>query len=574
MFSILIILLLAAAIGACSLNAELPKEELVLPDSFRFTDITAASGIRFRHTWGASKLRTILDSSGAGGGFLDYDNDGDLDIYLVQGGGYTKDGSIPPDKKLTSMLYRNEGHGVFVDVTESAHVGNRGFGMGCAAADYDNDGDQDLLVTNYGRDVFYRNNGDGTFADVTEEAGLDKPVAWSAGAAWGDIDYDGDLDLYVTHYLDFRPGMKGVHASAISKRDGFVLFPGPRDYDGVTDTLYRNNGDGTFTDITQEAGLSQGGNGLGVVFADFDDDGDQDIFVANDKTPNFLYVNDGTGHFTEIAFKVGVAASEDGEDTAGMGAAVGDYDGDGRLDLVITNMIFEYNSLFRNEGEMRFSSQAKKTGFAEDSYQFVGWGVVFLDAENDGWRDIFVNNGHVVDYIDAYSQSWSFKQERFLYRNLGNGKFKNITPDSGDIHGVKKAGRGLAYGDFDNDGDIDLLAMNAGESPNLYRNDGGNTNHWIRIRTVGTTSNRDGIGARIKVTAGGRTQSQDVRSNSSYLSTNDPRPLFGLGRVSRVDTIEIHWPSGQIDRVGPVEVNRTLTIIEGIGLDNEKVGMR
>jgi hypothetical protein len=567
--------LLPLLIGACARHIDLPKGTTpggVGPIAVHFTDVAAASGIHFVHTWGAEKLRNVLDTTGAGGGFFDYDNDGKLDLYLVQGGGYAPDGSIPPDKTSTSVLYHNEGNGRFVDVTAAAHVGNRGFGMGCAAADYDNDGDADLFVTNYGRNVLYRNNGDGTFTDVTEAAGLDKPLAWSTGAAWADVDNDGYLDLYVTHYLDFTPGMKGVHASAMSKREGFMFFPGPRDYEGVTDTLYHNNGDGTFTDITRAAGLSPGGKGLGVIFADFDDDGDQDMMVANDKTPNFLYVNDGKGHFTDVAFQAGVAVSENGEETAGMGVAADDYDGDGRMDFAVTNMIFEYNSLYHNEGGMRFTDRAKESGFAEDSYQFVGFGIVFFDADNDGWRDIFVNNGHIADYIDAFSQSWSFKQERFLYRNLGNGKFENITARAGDIHGVKKVGRGLAYGDFDNDGDMDVLATNAGDSPNLYRNDGGNANHWLRIRTVGTKSNRDGIGARVRVTADGRTQSQDVRPNASFLSTNDPRPLFGLRQATRVDSIEVRWPSGRVDTVGPVDVNRTITLVEGKGIGHEEVG--
>jgi hypothetical protein len=569
----LAVVILPVAIAACVRRADAPRAptSAAPPRGVRLTDVTAAAGINFVHTWGAAHLRNVLDTTGAGGGFFDYDNDGKLDLYLVQSGGYAPDGSIPPDKTLTSVLYHNEGNGRFVDVTASAGVGNRGYGQGCAAADYDNDGDEDLFVTNYGRNVLYRNNGDGTFTDVTAAAGLDKPVAWSTGAAWADVDNDGYLDLYVTHYLRFTPDMEGVHSSAISKREGFMFFAGPRDYDGVTDTLYHNNGDGTFTDVTREAGLSPGGKGLGVIFSDLDGDGDQDIFVANDKTPNFLYVNDGHGHFTEVAFHAGVAVSEDGEETAGMGVAADDYDGDGRTDVVVTNMIFEYNSLYHNEGAMHFSDRAKATGFADNSYQFVGFGIIFLDADNDGWRDIMVNNGHIADYIDAFSQSWSFKQERFLYRNLGNGKFQNVTPESGDISGVKKVGRGLAYGDFDNDGDMDVLATNAGEAPNLYRNDGGNANNWLRLRTVGTKSNRDGIGARVTMSAGGRTQMQEVRAQSGFLSTNDPRPLFGLGQTAGVEKIEVRWPSGQVDTIGPVEANRMITLVEGKGIQKEEV---
>lgn len=561
--------LLAMATGACVGQPKLPATAApgAATDGFRLQEITAAAGIHFVHTWGAAKLRTILDTTGSGGGFFDYDNDGLLDIYLVQGGDYGPDGSIPPGKTLTSVLYHNEGKGTFVDVTKKAGIGNRGFGMGAAAADFDNDGDQDLFVTNYGRNVLYRNNGDGTFADVTEAAGLGEPVAWSGSAAWGDIDNDGDLDLYVTHYLDFRPDMKGVHSSAISKREGFMFFPGPRDYEGVTDSLYRNNADGTFTDVTGSAGLSPANKGLGVVFVDFDDDGDQDIFVADDKTPNFLYRNDGAGGFADVAFEAGVAVSEDGEETAGMGVAVDDYDGDGRVDAAVTNMIFEYNSLYHNDGALRFSDRARHSGFAENSYQFVGFGICFLDADNDGRRDIMVTNGHIADYIDAFSQSWSFRQERFLFHNLGEGRFENVTARSGDIAGVKKVGRGLAYGDFDNDGDMDLLAMNAGEAPNLYRNDGGNRNHWLRVRAVGTRSNRDGVGASVRITAGGHSQRQDVRANSGYLSTHDPRLLFGLGQASRVESIEVRWPSGQIDNVGSIDADRAVTVVEGKGLE-------
>ncbi len=544
-----------------------PEKETPIDMQMRFTDVTEAAGIRFVHTWGAPRMRNMLDSAGGGGGFLDYDNDGDMDIYFVQGGDYNKDGSLPPDKKEHNVLYRNNGNGTFTDVTETAGVGDNGVGMACAAADYDNDGDQDLFVTNYQGDVLYRNNGDGTFTDITEAAGLASPKPWSSGTAFADIDNDGDLDLYIVQYLKFRPDEERISAGALSKRQGFMFFAGPRDYEGVTDVLYRNNGDGTFTDITKEAGLREGGKGIGVVFADLDADGDQDIYISNDnESPNFLYENDGEGHFREIGFERAVAVSEDGDETSGMSIAVDDYNGDGRLDFVVTNMIFEVNSFYRNEGGgLYFKEVAEETGVGKDSYRHVGFGAVFVDVDNDGWRDLIFSNGHMVDYIDAFSQSFTSKQTRTFYRNLGNGSFEYVRNGYGDIPGPKKLGRGLAYADFDNDGDMDLLTTNAGDRPILCRNDGGNQNHWLRIRTIGTRSNRDGIGARVKVTAGGRTQIGEVRHQCSYYSTHDPRLLFGLGRASRVDAIEVYWPSGQVDRTGPVDADQSITIREGEG---------
>lgn len=519
-----------------------------------FSDATEKAGLRFVHTWGSPRMRNMVDSVGSGVGFFDYDGDGQMDIFLAQSGGGE------------SRLYRNEGNWTFTDVTEKAGLKIAGYGMGVAAADYDNDGHQDFFVTSYGRNILFHNSGNGTFTDVTEKAGLEVVNAFSTQAAWADIDNDGHLDLYVTHYIDYRPEMKHVHAGALSKREGFSFFPGPRDYDAVTDTLYRNNGNGTFENITENAGLSPGGKGLGVAFSDLDNDGDQDIFVANDRTPKFLYENDGKGRFREHAFRSGVAVSEDGEATAGMAVAVDDFDGDGLLDLVMTNMIFEFNSLFRNEGGMRFRDIARASHFAEDSYRFVGFGVASLDIDNDGWRDILVNNGHMVDYIDAFSQSMTSKQERQVYLNRGGGQFSDVTRDCGDVYAVRKLGRGLAYADVDDDGKMDLLAADAGERPALYHNATKNSGHWLRIRVSGRKSNRDGIGAKIFVTVGDRTQIQEVRAQSSYLATNDPRNLFGLGENDGADAIELRWPSGRIDRIGPTKADQTILIEEGVEL--------
>ncbi len=532
-----------------------------------FTDITEVSGIRFSHSHGGgARLSNILESSGGGVSFCDLDDDGRLDLFLVSGTRLDGDGNLlgAPDSPRNAY-YHQETDGRFVEMTRAAGLEQDGYGMGAFCADYDNDGDTDLLVTRYGPDSLFRNDGNGQFTDVGKEAGI-ADARWSASAAFGDIDGDGDLDLYVSHYLRFRPNMVGVHSSALSKREGFRFFPGPRDYEGVTDSLYRNMGNGRFEEITEEAGLLSGGKGMGVAFSDFDGDGDLDIYVANDKTANFLYWNDGKGQFTEGAFLAGVAVSEDGEESAGMGLALGDYDGDEDEDLFVTNMVLEYNAFYRNEGDQTFQDLTPATGLAEDSYRFVGFGTGFLDYDNDGLLDLLVLNGHVVDYIEGYSTSMSFQQEPFLYRNDGVGHFVDVSKRAGLFFRHRYVGRGLAFGDVDNDGDIDLLVGTNHGQAYLLRNDVGNASSWIDVKARGTDCNRDGIGALVSVVDGTLKQVAMVRAQYSYLANNDPRVHFGLGARTMVDAVEIRWPCGKVERIEKVPARRHLLAEEGRGI--------
>ncbi len=538
-------------VGGCSTHLG-PKGNETKKISHRcsFEDVTEKAGIDFVHSWGAKHMRSIVDSVGSGAGFFDYNNDDLLDIYLLQGA------------NGKSTLYRNNGDGTFSDVTEAAGVANNAIGLGVGAADYDNDGDHDLVVTNFGQSKLYENNGDGTFSDVTERAGIVGGGPFVAHVAFADIENDGDLDLLLVRYVEYDPNKK-VYAGALSKREGFYFFAGPLDYKPTDQSLYRNNADGTFTDITVEAGLNKKAKGCAVAFSDFDGDGDQDFMIANDRFPKFLYENDGTGQFVERGVEAGIAYDEQGDATGGMAVGVDDYDGDGKPDAVITTMLFEHNPLYKNLGGLKFEDVAKQTGLSKDAHRNVAFGLSSVDIDNDGWRDIVITNGHVADYIDAYSQSISSKQYRQVYRNKGEGHFDLITPECGDLY-VKTLGRGLAYGDFDNDGRVDLVTNDAGERSRLYRNITANSNHWLRVKTIGTKSNRDGIGTKIYVTAGGRTQYQEVRAESGYMATNDPRSLFGLGLAGHVDKVELRWPSGAVDVLKDVKVDQMIKVTEGM----------
>jgi enediyne biosynthesis protein E4 len=533
-----------------------------------FTDVTEASGVRFRHTHGGGqRLKNILESLASSTAVCDLSGDGRLDLFLTNGSKVDEHGAlIGGAQHPRSAYYRAEPDGTYSDRTEASGLAGDGYGMGAYCADYDNDGDTDLFVTRYGTDALYRNNGDGTFTDVAAEAGVADP-RWSTGAAFGDIDKDGDLDLYVCHYLEFRPDMVGVHASTLSKHEGFYFFPGPRDYEAVTDSLYRNDGNGHFTDITQQAGLLPGGKGLGVVFSDFDGDGNEDIYVTNDKTPKFLYWNRGDGTFTEGAMLAGVAVSEDGEETGGMGIGVDDVDNDGRPDMFITNMIFEYNSLYRNRGDRVFTDITARAHLAEDSYRFVGFGTGFFDYDNDGFLDVVVLNGHVVDYIEAFSTSMTFQQEPQMYRNERDGTFHNVSRESGAFFDRRYAGRSVAFGDLDEDGDIDLLVGTNNGPAYLLRNDGGNRNGWLRVDVQGTHCNRDGFGAVVTVRDGTFVRTHEVRAQYGFMASNDPRVHFGLGARTELAMVEVRWPCGKVESLEHVPVNRVLRATEGRGIE-------
>ena len=528
----------------------------------RFTDVTAQSGITFKHVASPEK-KYIVESMSGGAAFFDYDNDGDLDIYLVNS--LTVD-LVKSKGKTKSDLYRNDGNGKFTEVAAKAGVSDIGWGMGVATGDYNNDGFEDLYITCLGPDRLYKNNGNGTFSDVTDKAGV-SDRRWSTGASFFDYDRDGDLDLFVANYVDFDiNNLPEFGQGQTCQYKSIPVQCGPRGLKGAGDSLFRNNGNGTFTDVSKQAGVADtdGFYGLGVITSDFDDDGLIDIFVANDSTPNFHYRNNGDGTFKEIGFTAGTAVNENGSEQGSMGATAGDYDHDGRLDIFITNFADEYNTLYHNDAPNSFTDLSYSARVAAVSLPHVGWGTKFFDYDNDGWVDIFVANGHV------YPQLPSYRQPRLLHRNNRDGKFTEVSAEFGAILTENRASRGVAFGDIDNDGDVDLLVADLDGPPQLLRNDNGNTNNSILIKTIGVKSNRSGIGARVKVVAGDLTQVDEVRSGDSYISQSDMRLHFGLEKRTKVDLIEVRWPSGNVDKITGAGANRIIVIKEGQGKVDEK----
>ncbi|MEW6750448.1 MAG: CRTAC1 family protein [Candidatus Latescibacterota bacterium] len=530
----------------------------------RFVDIAPAAGITVRNVSGKREKTYIIEAKGGGIGLLDYDGDGLLDLYVINGSTFERP---LPDPPPSDRLYRNEGDGRFRDVTAAAGLGDTSWGMGCAAADYDNDGDQDLFVTNYGRNRLYRNRGDGRFEDATAQAGLAGSPRWNTGAAFGDYDKDGDLDLYVASYVRFDPDVRPDNMP-YQMWKGMKIFHGPKAYDGDTDQLYRNEGNGTYTDVTARVPAIAGTalRGFQCVFGDVDDDGDLDLYVANDSDPNSLYRNDGGGLFADCSFASGAAYSEDGAAQAGMGVAWGDYDGDGHPDLFVTHFSEDYNTLYRNDGRAVFTDASYATGVAEVSMPFVSWGTGFHDFDNDGDLDLFVANGHVYPIIDQYDVGTSYAQRSLVLQNDGTGHFTEIGERLGPDMAVRKVSRGAAFGDIDNDGDVDVAVLNVDDTPTLLRNDGGNRGHWLEVTTVGTQSNRDGIGARLRLRAGGRTQVRDVLGSYSFLSTSQLRVHFGLGEAQWVESLQIRWPSGSVQELRDLAADQWLVVWEADGI--------
>jgi hypothetical protein len=578
-----------------------------------FAEATAAAGIDFTHTRGFSGQYFLIESNGGGAAFFDYDGDGYLDIYLVNGfelsgmpykaptdiaeraedgfwvkaqkspnpardydGAIALDSYIPygPPSPPTNALYRNNGDGTFVEVTAAARVPGRGYGSGCAVADYDNDGDQDLYVSNYGPNILYRNEGDGTFAEVTEQAGVGH-AGWGTSCAFSDYDRDGDVDLFVANYLDATLDNNKVCGGRVSTRQTTAHGPlhlitqrtrsycSPEQYDGVRNVLYRNEGDGRFADVTRQAGLfNPEGKGLGVVFGDYNQDGYPDLFVANDKVENFLFQNRGDGTFAEVAAIVGVAYDENGQALSGMGTDFGDCDNDGDLDLIVGNFSGEATSLYRNEEGLVFTDRSMPSGVGEPSLPFVTFGINFFDGDNDGDLDIFAANGHVMDKAHLEGTGISYEEPNQLYRNDGRSGYVNVSAAAGECFSRREVSRGAAIGDYDNDGDLDILVTNCGGPARLYRNDSANDNHWLSIRTVGHQSNRDGIGARVRVVSGPLVQVREVKSGSGYLSASDIRVHFGLGPRSRIDTVEVRWPSGVAQLLKDVAADQFLVVEE------------
>jgi hypothetical protein len=549
-----ILLFLLMGIGAVA--AEVADEQT--RSDVRFTNVTVDAGITFTHVSGAGERKYMNETVGPGGAFFDYDSDGDLDIYLVNG-------AEVPGRSLmvapTNALYRNDGDGQFSDVTTAVRAGDTGYGMGCAAGDIDNDGDLDLYVTNVGANVLYRND-DGAegrrFADISLQAGV-ADDRWGSSCAFADVDADGFVDLYVATYTDFS---YDNHKVCREGGGELHLYCGPGAYNGVSDALFKNLGDGSFDNVTAAAGLEQRvGKELGVLLGDIDRDGDVDLYLASDQTRNFMFLNDGRGHFAENSLYAGTAYNEDGETEGGMGVHLGDYDTDGMPDLIVTNFQWETNTLYRNLGDGRYRDATGAAGLGRSSLAYLGWGTRLFDVDNDGDLDLFVANGHPERDIALY-QNATFAQRNQLFLNDGSGHFGEVTQVEGTALSVVAVSRGAAFGDYDDDGDVDVLVTNCEGPPTLMRNDGTSSNNWLRVRLQGTISNRAAIGARVELVSGSLRLQDQVLGGSSYLSHSDLRLNFGLGHRDKVDVLRVFWPSGVVDEIRAPEVNREILIIE------------
>ena len=532
------------------------------PDPVTFVDVARSAGITFQHDNAASGEKYLIETMGAGCAWIDYNQDGLLDLYLVNS---AATGLYKPKQPLRSALYRNNGDGTFTDVTGKAGVDSEGlFGMGVAVGDYDNDGFPDLLALGYGRCILYHNNGDGTFTDVTARAGVENPGRWASSAAWFDYDNDGRLDLVVSNYVDWSPERNFYCGD---RGPGLRSYCHPDDFHGQPPTLYHNNGDGTFTDVSKSSGVGlKGGNGLGIVTFDYDNDGWQDIFIANDHMPNFLFHNNRDGTFSEVAYVAGVAVSAEGQFEAGMGTDAADAEGSGRMDVIVTHLDMQLARFYRNLGDQTFDDATLRSRIGYATYHMSGFGTRFMDYDNDGARDIFMANGHVLDNIQRYHADTRYAEPKLMFHNNGHGIFENVSERLGPDFQLSRVSRGAAVGDFDNDGDLDILVNNNGQAPQLLRNDGGNANHWLEILLIGTKSNRDGVGARVKVSAGDLILYDQRKGGMSYQSAQDPRLHFGLGPHSRVDTVEIFWPSGIVTKLAGLDSDRIIAVKEGVGI--------
>jgi len=528
----------------------------------RFTDVREAAGITFQQDPTATEEKQYIETMGTGLGWIDYDQDGLLDLYLVQTAAtewYT------PPKPLRSALYRNNGDGTFTDVTEKAGVGAEGlYGEGVAVGDYDNDGFPDLYVMGYGRAILYHNNGNGTFTDVTSKAGVGDEGLWPTSAGWIDYDKDGHLDLLVCNYIQWN------HKNNLwcgEKRAGYRAYCHPDNYRGMKLKLFHSQGDGTFTDVSDKSGIgAPEAKGMGVITVDLNQDGWPDLFIANDTWPNFLFINNRNGTFRDISFSSGVAASEDGKYEAGMGTDAADVDGDGWLDIYVTHLDFELNRLYRNNHDETFDDVTYSSGLGNKAIMLSGVAMKFLDYDNDGWNDIVQSNGAMLDNIHIYHSEVSYAEPKLMFRNLGKGKFDKVSDQLGPDFMRPTVGRGLAVGDFDNDGDLDFAVLNRGDYPQVLRNDGGNANNWLTVKLIGTKAARDGTGAVLKLTSEGRTQVEQAKGGMSYMSAHDLRIHFGLGQRKTIESLEIAWLSGAVDKLVNVPINQVITVKEGAGI--------
>lgn len=546
-------LTLAAPRGWCAPNPAKPVS---------FVDVSSQAGITFRHDNAASPDKYLIETMGSGCGWIDYDQNGLLDIYLVNGAATEV---YKPEHALRSALYRNNGDGTFTDVTEKAGVRAEGlFGMGVAVGDYDNDGFPDLFVLGYGRCILYHNNGDGTFTDITVRAGVQNAGLWASSAAWFDYDNDGRLDLVIANYVDWSPKRNFYCGDA---GPGMRSYCHPDDFHPQPPKLFHNNGDGTFTDVSKSSGIgSKAGNGLGVVTFDYDNDGWQDVFISNDHMPNFLFHNNRDGTFREVGYMAGVSVSADGQFEAGMGTDAADTTGSGRMDLIVAHLDMQLARVYQNLGDGTFEDATFRSKLSYATYHISTFGARFMDYDNDGWHDLFMANGHVLDNIERYHEDTKYAEPKMMFRNMGLGVFENVSEQLGPDFQLPRVSRGAAVADFDNDGDLDILVNNCGQAPQLLRNDGGNANHWLEIFLIGTKSNRDGVGARVKVSAGDPVVYDQRKGGMSYQSAQDPRLHFGLGQSAIVDSIEIVWPSGTTTKLANVKSDQIIAVKEGAGI--------
>lgn len=556
-----VVLLLAVPVPGMAQAARPPAKDSVAD----FTDVAQKAGLTMTNVFGGKDTKKyIIETTGTGIAIFDYDNDGWPDIFFVNG--TTLEG-FPKGQEPTNHLYRNNHDGTFTDVTAQAGLAASGWGQGVCVGDYDNDGWEDLYVTYYGKNRLYHNE-HGVFTEVAEKAGVaGTGKAWGSGCAFVDYDRDGHLDLMVANYVDFdlsTAPTPGERPSCMWK--GVPVMCGPRGLAGAKNILYRNRGDGTFEDVTRKAHIDQtdGHYAFSVSTFDYDDDGWPDIYVACDSTPAILYHNNRDGTFTDVGVTAGAAFNEDGREQAGMGSTIGDYNGDGRLDIFKTNFSDDTSTLYRNNGDGTFDDVTTAAGLGLYT-KYLGWGTMFFDFDNDGWPDLILVNGHVYPEVDKQNLGSNYEEPRILYHNLGNGTFSDISANAGPAITTVASSRGVAIGDLWNDGKLSAVISNMNEPPSLLVNQVRSSNHWIAIRTVGTKSNRDGIGARVSVKAGARTLVDEVRSGSSYISNNDMRVHFGLGATAKVDFVQIRWPSGLVERFENVPIDSIQTLKEGSG---------
>jgi hypothetical protein len=531
---------------------------------FSFREVAKESGLDAVTVFGGRDAnRYLLETTGCGVAFLDYDDDGWLDVFLVNG--TTLEG-FPKGQEPTNHLYRNRGDGTFEDVTRGAGLAESGWGQGACAGDYDNDGHVDLFVSYYGQNHLYRNRGDGRFEDVTAKAGLlSKRLRWNTGCAFLDYDRDGRLDLLVANYIDLDLATAPTPDSGLCRYKGVKVACGPPGLPGGKNVLYRNRGDGAFEDVSDKAGItrSSGTYGLGVSTFDFDDDGWVDAYVANDSNPSALYRNNRDGTFTDVAVPAGCAYSQDGKPQAGMGVAVGDYDHNGTMDVFKTNFAGDTSTLYANTGQGFCEDRTFAAGIGLNT-RWLGWGTAFVDFDKDGWLDLFLSNGHVYPEVVQLKTEAGYRQRKVVYRNAG-GRFEDVSERLGSPVTDPRAARGSAFGDYDNDGDVDVVVNNVHEGPDLYRTESDPARHWLLVKLVGTKSNRSAIGARVRCLSGGVTQVQEVRGGGSYISQNDLRVHFGLGGFAAVDRVQVRWPSGREEEWAGVAADRILTLTEGTG---------